>query len=222
MHKHDEDVCRDLNYSSTDVSIFSETRFSHSDSDDMYGIDRYSLFRNDGTSSANVRPSGVTVVHSWIDYYPGYSYCHNTNGIEITVLRFLKLPHVTIIGVYCSPRVPLKQLSAALSELWDQPSSHASNINWYNETERALLNNLLTINNYKELVSCCNSDSKTCIDHVYTNLSETTINLFILEIYTTKVFVSWSTRLSTKLHLLLFSFAIQFKEIRHLEKHSQQ
>ena len=46
-------------------------------------------------------------MYSCVDYYPGYPYCHNTNGVEITVLRFLNLPCVTIIGVYRSPRVPL-------------------------------------------------------------------------------------------------------------------
>ena len=46
LHRHIEDIRKDLNYSSTDVSIFSETRFTHSDHDSMYTIDGYSLFRN--------------------------------------------------------------------------------------------------------------------------------------------------------------------------------
>lgn len=36
LHKHIEDVRNDLNYSATDVNIFSETRFSHFDDDSMY------------------------------------------------------------------------------------------------------------------------------------------------------------------------------------------
>lgn len=39
LHRHIEDIHRDLNYSSTDVNIFSETRFTHSDQDSMYTID---------------------------------------------------------------------------------------------------------------------------------------------------------------------------------------
>ena len=41
LHKHIEDVQKDINYSSTDVLIFSETRFSPLDPDEMYNIDGY-------------------------------------------------------------------------------------------------------------------------------------------------------------------------------------
>ena len=44
---HINDIRTDLNYSSSDVSIFSETRLSHSDIDNDYSLDGYSLFRND-------------------------------------------------------------------------------------------------------------------------------------------------------------------------------
>ena len=47
LHRHIDDICKDLNYSSTDISIFSETRFINSDHDNMYTIDGYNLFRND-------------------------------------------------------------------------------------------------------------------------------------------------------------------------------
>ncbi len=50
LHKHIEDVTdvqKDINYSSTDILIFSETRFSPLDADEMYSIDGYRLFRND-------------------------------------------------------------------------------------------------------------------------------------------------------------------------------
>ena len=126
---------------------------------------------------------------SRVDYYPGYQYCRNTNGAEITVLRFLNLPYVTIIGVYHSPRVPLRQLSVALSELLDQPLSHTNifigdfNVNRYIETERAPLYDLFSRYNHRQLVSCCTRDSKICINHVYTNLPATHVNLLILETY---------------------------------------
>ena len=189
LHKHIDDVRKDLNYSSNDVNIFAETRYAHSDDNDIYAIDGYSLFRNDSTSTCGMRPFGGTAVYSRVDYFPGYPYCHNTTGVEITVLRFLNLPRVTIIGVYRSPRVPLRQLCVALSELLDQPLSHANifigdfNVNWCIETERAPLYNLFARNNYRQLVSCFTTDSKTCIDHVYTNLPATHVNLLILETY---------------------------------------
>lgn len=81
----------------------------------MYNINGYSLFRNDGTSTANnIRPYGGTAVYSQIDYYPGYPYCSNGTGIEITVMRFLNLPHISIRGLYRSPRVPVMQLCQEL------------------------------------------------------------------------------------------------------------
>ena len=46
LHKHINDICTDLNYSSSDVCIFSKTRLSHSDIDNDYSLDGYSLFRN--------------------------------------------------------------------------------------------------------------------------------------------------------------------------------
>ena len=70
MHKHIDDVRKDLNYSSTDVNIFAETRYAHSDND-IYAIDGYSLFRNDSTSTCGMRPFGGTAVYSHVDYYPG-------------------------------------------------------------------------------------------------------------------------------------------------------
>ena len=87
LHKHIDDIYRDFNYTSTDVNVFAETRFCTLDTNDMYNIDGYTLFRNDGTSNVNnIRPYGGTAVYSRIDYYPGYPYCSNGSGIEITVM----------------------------------------------------------------------------------------------------------------------------------------
>lgn len=43
LHKHIGDV--DSNYLSTDVSIFSETQFTHADCNTMYAIGHYTLFQ---------------------------------------------------------------------------------------------------------------------------------------------------------------------------------
>ena len=49
LHKHIKDICTDMNYTSTDVNIFAETRFIELDNDDSYLLsdDKYNLFRND-------------------------------------------------------------------------------------------------------------------------------------------------------------------------------
>ena len=62
LHKHIEDVRKDINFSSTDISVFSETRFSPLDPDDKYNINDYTLFRNDSSdSSGSGRPQLCTV-----------------------------------------------------------------------------------------------------------------------------------------------------------------
>ena len=114
LHKHIKDVRADLNYSSTDVSIFAESRFCNLDDDSLYNLthdNKYSMFRNDAPARnpSNIRPYGGTVVYSCLDYYPGYPYCANTNGIEITVLRFIIILHISIIGIYRSPARSIEQ-----------------------------------------------------------------------------------------------------------------
>ena len=111
VHKHIQDLRKDLNYSSADINIFAETRFSFQDPDEMYYIPGYDLFRNDNpNSSSTSRPYGGTAVYSKIPYLPGYPYCNNIHGIEITVIKITGLPDWTIIGIYRSPKVPVRQL----------------------------------------------------------------------------------------------------------------
>ena len=121
LHKHIDDIRHDLNYLSTDVNIFSETRFSQQDDDNLYHIKDYTLFRNDDTTrvSQNARPFGGMAVYSRLDYYPGYPYYANTNGVEIIVIRLMIMPHISIVGVYRSPAVPITQLCGAVQRMLD-------------------------------------------------------------------------------------------------------
>ena len=190
LHKHMDDIRKDLNYSNTDISIFSETRFTHSDHDSMYAINGYSLFRNDCHSNSNTRPFGGTAIYSRIKFIPNHPYNFNKNGVEITVMRCMDLPHVTIIGVYRSPKVPVRQLCAALTQVLSHSTTSYNvfigdfNINWLNETDRfSLYNLLITEHNYRQLVSCYTTDSRTSIDHVYTNLPQSQTQLHVLETY---------------------------------------
>ena len=79
LHKHINDVRHDLNFTNTDINIFSETRSISSDSNTMYDIDGYSLFRNDG-QSLNSRPFGGMMVFSRVEFLPGFPCCHNVKG----------------------------------------------------------------------------------------------------------------------------------------------
>ena len=107
-------------------------------------------------------------------------------------MRFMILPHVTIIGIYRSPYIPVRLLCLSLRELLSLLCTQFSifigdfNINWFNEKEKIPISNVFEINtscSYKQLVSCCTTDTKTCIDHIYTNLPESQIKSNILECY---------------------------------------
>ena len=190
LHKHMDDIRKDLNYSNTDISIFSETRFTHSDHDSMYAINGYSLFRNDCHSSSNTRPFGGTAVYSRIQFIPGSPYCFNRNGVELTIMKCMRLPYLTIIGVYRSPKVPVTQLCIVLRQVLLHTTTLYNiflgdfNINWLNETDRVPLYDLfITENNYRQLVSLYTTDSKTAIDHIYANLPESQAKLHLLATY---------------------------------------
>ena len=71
LHKHIDDVRKDINYLSADILIFTETRFSPHDPDEMYAIDGYELFRNDETSNDN-RPHHGIAVYSGLRMLNGY------------------------------------------------------------------------------------------------------------------------------------------------------
>ena len=78
----------DLNCLSANINIFAETRFSFQDTDGMYCIPGYELFRNDNSNSSNAsRPYGGTAVYSKIPYLTGYPCCNNIHGIELTIIK---------------------------------------------------------------------------------------------------------------------------------------
>ena len=91
LHRHIDDIRKDLNYLSIDVNnIFSETRLTRYDTNTGYAISQYTFFRNDSQSSEpSTRPYGGTAVYSRIPFLPGYPFCSNSNGVEITILKLI-------------------------------------------------------------------------------------------------------------------------------------
>ena len=158
----------------------------------MYYIPGYDLFRNDNSDPSNAsRPYGGTAVYSKIPYLPGYPCCNNVHGIEITVIKITSLADWTIIGIYRSPKVPIRQLCLAIAEILSSITPENNiiilgdfNINWLVETERRPLCNLLVRDkHYKQLISTYTTDNKTVIDHIYTNISHLDIQAGVLETY---------------------------------------
>ena len=205
LHKHIEDVRKDINYSSTDILIFSETRFSPSDADEMYCIDGYRLFRNDISNySGPTRPYGGTAVYSRIPLIDGYPRARIINGVEFTVIKTNDRPDLAIIGLYRSPQIALSRLLDALRIIRDENSSSQNlvigdfNVNWMVESERQSLYNLMVVeNSYRQIISGSTTDNGTLIDHLYTDLIEEEIHSGILETYFSDHKAIWAS-LKTK------------------------
>ena len=205
LHKHIEDVRKDINYSSTDILIFSETRFSPLDADEMYSIDGYRLFRNDISNySGPTRPYGGTAVYSRIPLIDGYPLARTINGVEFTVIKTIDRPDLTIIGLYRSPKIPISHLLDALRIIRDENSSSQNlvigdfKVNWMVESERQSLYNLMVVeNSYRQIISGFTTDNGTLIDHLYTDLIEEEIHAGILETYFSDHKAIWAS-LKTK------------------------
>ena len=139
--KHIDDVRKDINYSSADILIFTETRFSPRDFDEMYAIEGYGLLRNAGNSNVN-RPYHGTAVYSRLRMLDVFPYERNCHGIELSIAKTAEHPDLIIIGIYRSPRVVLSSLLTAIrTTLEENPSSQVIffgdfNVNWLDEVER--------------------------------------------------------------------------------------
>ena len=103
LHKHIDDVRRDLNFTNTDINIFSETRCLMSDNDITYDINGYNLFRNDSQSLTS-RLFGGMAVFSRVEFLPGYPCCRNVNGIEITIMRVMICNMLPLLEYIDHPR----------------------------------------------------------------------------------------------------------------------
>ena len=126
LHKHIDDVRKDINYLSADILIFTETRFSPHDPDEMYAIEGYELFRNDETSNVNRAHHG-TAVYSRLRMLNGYPCASNCNGIELTIAKTVEHPDLIIIGIYRSPRAVLNSLLTVIrTTLEENPSSQGN------------------------------------------------------------------------------------------------
>ena len=78
------------------------------------------------------------------NYFPGYPYCLNIYGIEVTIIEIISHEDWTILGIR-SPKVPVRQLCQAITEVLNSISPENViilgdfNINWLIDTEKTSL-----------------------------------------------------------------------------------
>lgn len=115
---------------------------------------------------------------SKIPYCPGYPYCHNVHGIEITGIEVTICENCTVLGIYCSPKIPRGQLCQAVSEVLDTILTENNiiigdlNVNCLIEADKLPLWNLLFRDKcQKQLISTYTTYHRTLIDHIFTNIS---------------------------------------------------
>ena len=165
----------------------------------MYAINGFHLFRNDDliSNQNNRRPSHGTAVYSKLPFVEGYPYSNNINGIEFTVIKVTNYEDINIIGVYCSPQVPLAQLCSALQHIVDHSSNNnifigGFNVNWLVEVERQSLYNIMVRDNgYRQLIHNPTTDNNTLIDHIFSNIVNMETDSGNLETYFTDHKAIW-------------------------------
>ena len=135
--------------------------------------------------------------YSFLDSYPGYPYSRNCNGIEITAIGFIYLPQEHIFCICQSPNVSLRQMSQRLHPDWNTStlvdnlvfSFETLNGNWLKNSERTSFHDLFVKDQrYNQLISCKTTNHKTCIDHIYTNITEQHFKVQILESFVSQFF----------------------------------
>ena len=169
----------------------------------MYNIDCYhALFRNHSTNMVgNRRPFGGTAVYSKVPFVDGYPRICNINGVEFTVVKVTNHENHTVIGVYRSPQVPVRQFCMALNDILTEHGSHNTiilgdfNVNWMVEKQRQSLYSLMIEDNaYQQLISNCTTNYNTLIDHVYSNIvlyAKITLHSGVFETYFSDHKIIW-------------------------------
>ena len=84
----------------------------------------------------------------------------NTYNVELTVVKVANHEDWTIVGVYRSPQVSIRNLCIALSNVLTQHGAGKTiilgdfNVNWMAEDQRRSLYNLMIVDNgYQQLIS---------------------------------------------------------------------
>ncbi len=196
LHLHVADVASDYNVKAADINMFVETALCSNDSNDLYQIPSFQLFRNDFVTHATRTPYGTAVyVKENVQLLSEPLRC-NYNDVEMTLMRVNQPVHnLHIAAIYRSTsKVKIARFINALKHLHstflNDPNTPVIilgdfnvNLNENASEKNTLSKYLIEEKKYVQLISQVTTDYKTRIDHIYTNIPERVKNSGVLESY---------------------------------------
>ncbi len=196
LHLHVADVASDYNVKAADINMFVETALCSNDSNDLYQIPSFQLFRNDFVTHGTRTPYGTAVyVKENVQLLSEPLRC-NYNDVEMTLIRVNQPVHnLHIVAIYRSTsKVKIARLINALRHLHSTFLNYLNtpviilgdfnvNLNENASEKNTLSKYLIEEKKYVQLISEVTTDYKTRIDHIYTNIPERVKNSGALESY---------------------------------------
>ena len=196
LHLHVADVASDYNVKAADINMFVETALCSNDSNDLYQIPSFQLFRNDFVTHGTRTPYGTAVyVKENVQLLSEPLRC-NYNDVEMTLIRVNQPVHnLHIAAIYRSTsKVKIARFINALKHLHstflNDPNTPVIilgdfnvNLNENASEKNTLSKYLIEEKKYVQLISQVTTDYKTRIDHIYTNIPERVKSSGVLETY---------------------------------------
>ena len=198
LHLHIKDVASDYSVQAADINIFVESGLIANDRDDSYELNNFKLFRNDYNPPSDIRTPYGTAVYIQNDVvclcqWPfRYNYCN----IEMTVIVVHSpIENMHIIGIYRSKsKVRIAKLIEGLQHLHDTIVTDPQipviilgdfNVDFMGSSseKKALVQYLIDVKGYKQLINKFTTDYKSQIDHIYTNIPDQIHSCGTLESY---------------------------------------
>ena len=185
LHRHKGDVEHDFNLSNADVLFCSETRFQESDAKYTTEIVGMHSFRNDAEKKSVQRPPYGMAVYYKSHLMQDSPVRANMNGVEILVCTIKSGPDnsIKVMAVYKPPAIPLRCLLNALYSAVRKNCEENNqliimgdfNIDIYGSTsDYKELQQFMSSIGVKQQISEMTTDMRTAIDHIYSNLENTT------------------------------------------------
>lgn len=187
LHKHVEDVKRDVLFKNANILAFSETRLTETYISALYEIDGYNLHRYDGKKDdINDRPyHGLAVYYKHSMTFKNLAFF----GVDIVLGNLLyKNRKIILCFLYCSPKISamhiFKKVFEKLSKECDYfqiPTIIMGDFNYSVETLSDFVYKKYLL---RQIINERTTNYNSLIDHIYTNLHPESISKWgVLESY---------------------------------------